>query len=535
MAIVLSFDIIEALLPVIIILFLIAAAAGLTRGSDIFALFGLGAMMGFAKSGGGRVGKGFKGTRYGGDAIRRKKAAGKGGIMKKARGIRKTIKGRNSKAALEKKQQIRQKHMVRRAKNYRFMNRRLQKLRAQGKGNTLRARGYEKALEGIKNANIKSAKKTIETRKKIDTINNMIKLAATGGAVGGMVIGRDATGKDITLSQRLSPRKIKNLQKQVDKYSGKNQEINNELSGKQQELRLKLQDHFIKRYGKTSGYGINVRDYLKLSKEDREKKLAELFNNVKTGGRVTVGNEGFVLGRGNMKSSPKYVQDRKLSNGSTFRILKVPKSGYVQKGAVSAAAVATLQRSYAKGFENSSKELDKNRNAYNAAKASGNQKVIDKAEKELRMAQEKFNVSKSKLDSTNDYVAKIFYGKGSANDAFKAFDNGQLLSKTKQRQKNIFGVGGLPPGVSHVAGAVGGHSNFGEFKVSKLPGESFSNFRERAKDLREINKLYEINKDHTLRHPIKGVKGVSALEEEKKNNNEEAFRQAYKKLKKVKV
>ena len=48
--ILLSFGAINALIPIIIILILIAAAGGIMRGYDLFALFGIGSLVGIGKT-----------------------------------------------------------------------------------------------------------------------------------------------------------------------------------------------------------------------------------------------------------------------------------------------------------------------------------------------------------------------------------------------------------------------------------------------------------------------------------------------------
>ncbi|MGC8669564.1 MAG: hypothetical protein ACP5TL_00200 [Candidatus Micrarchaeia archaeon] len=58
LSIILSIGAIYAFIPIIVILILIGAAAGLMRGSDIFALFGIGAMLGIASGAGKNAGKG---------------------------------------------------------------------------------------------------------------------------------------------------------------------------------------------------------------------------------------------------------------------------------------------------------------------------------------------------------------------------------------------------------------------------------------------------------------------------------------------
>ncbi|MGC8687494.1 MAG: hypothetical protein ACP5RM_02220 [Candidatus Micrarchaeia archaeon] len=61
----LSLGAIYTFIPIIIILILIAAAAGLTRGMDVFALFGIGTLMGMASGGSRGAGKGLtSGNKY---------------------------------------------------------------------------------------------------------------------------------------------------------------------------------------------------------------------------------------------------------------------------------------------------------------------------------------------------------------------------------------------------------------------------------------------------------------------------------------
>ncbi len=63
--IILSLGALDALVPVVIIVILIAAAAGLSRGTDLFALFGVGALIGMAGGfGGGRGGAAANRLRY---------------------------------------------------------------------------------------------------------------------------------------------------------------------------------------------------------------------------------------------------------------------------------------------------------------------------------------------------------------------------------------------------------------------------------------------------------------------------------------
>ena len=98
-AVVLSFNAILPLVPVIIIAILIIAAAGLTRGVDMFALLGLGSLIGLGGRAGGGVGKGgtgkgISGVKYKGDVIARGKATKKaGGIAAFSKAGQKKLKG----------------------------------------------------------------------------------------------------------------------------------------------------------------------------------------------------------------------------------------------------------------------------------------------------------------------------------------------------------------------------------------------------------------------------------------------------------
>lgn len=111
LAAVLNIGAIYAFIPIIIIIILIAAAAGLTRGKDLFALFGLGALIGFGGAAGRGAGKGIsKGPRMpkstldaargaggitslGASGAKNAKTAMKGGMNKgKADAVRKLAK-----------------------------------------------------------------------------------------------------------------------------------------------------------------------------------------------------------------------------------------------------------------------------------------------------------------------------------------------------------------------------------------------------------------------------------------------------------
>ena len=75
--VVLSFGGVYAFVPIVIIVILIAAAAGLSRGTSIFSAFGIGAIIGIGGSFGGGRGKALHKQGYGGKAVQRNIARGK--------------------------------------------------------------------------------------------------------------------------------------------------------------------------------------------------------------------------------------------------------------------------------------------------------------------------------------------------------------------------------------------------------------------------------------------------------------------------
>ena len=76
--VVLSFGGVYAFVPIVIIVILIAAAAGLSRGTSIFSAFGIGAIIGLGGSfGSGGRGKALHKQGYGGRAAQRNLAKGK--------------------------------------------------------------------------------------------------------------------------------------------------------------------------------------------------------------------------------------------------------------------------------------------------------------------------------------------------------------------------------------------------------------------------------------------------------------------------
>ena len=87
LAALLSFNVILPLVPVILIAVLIIAAAGLTRGADVFALLGIGTLIGLGGSRGGGVGrggtgKGIAGMKYSGNVVARGRSVAKGAKIK---------------------------------------------------------------------------------------------------------------------------------------------------------------------------------------------------------------------------------------------------------------------------------------------------------------------------------------------------------------------------------------------------------------------------------------------------------------------
>ena len=88
--ILLSFNAVLPLIPLSIIVILIAAGAGMTRGFSIFAFFGLDAMVGMTRGyGGGGAGKGLKGASY------NRKAGSRSVVQGKARKVAKPLKARH--------------------------------------------------------------------------------------------------------------------------------------------------------------------------------------------------------------------------------------------------------------------------------------------------------------------------------------------------------------------------------------------------------------------------------------------------------
>ncbi len=299
----LSFDIIEAIVPVIIILVLIAAAAGLTRGTDIFALFGLGTIMGFANAGSGRVGKGFKGTRYGADSIKRGRAAGKAkkGLIKKAK------KAKANYAQAKAKAPAARNRLRMQAKNR--VNKRLAKLQKKGLGNSPGAKKLQGRLAKI-NASINADTKARKVADKI--LGNPGSKMAVSGLAGGMALSAASISK-------LNGKKISG------RASKLNFQLNNQIK-KESDLKQQHMIHGI--------YKQRVTDFDKISKATRYASIS------KNGVRI-----------GHVPRFNNYVKTINTKTGTPVNVLKIPKSAFFQKGATTAIGMSLLQRHWTKQIE----------------------------------------------------------------------------------------------------------------------------------------------------------------------------------------
>jgi hypothetical protein len=302
----LSFDIIEAIVPVIIILVLIAAAAGLTRGTDIFALFGLGTIMGFANAGSGRVGKGFKGTRYGADSIKRGRAAGKAkkGLIKKAK------KAKANYAQAKAKAPAARNRLRMQAKNR--VNKRLAKLQKKGLGNSPRAKKLQGRLAKI-NASINADTKARKVADKI--LGNPGSKMAVSGLAGGMALSAASISK-------LNGKKISG------RASKLNFQLNNQIK-KESDLKQQHMIHGI--------YKQRVTDFDKISKATRYASIS------KNGVRI-----------GHVPRFNNYVKTINTKTGTPVNVLKIPKSAFFQKGATNAVIMSFLQKHWIKQIESGS-------------------------------------------------------------------------------------------------------------------------------------------------------------------------------------
>ena len=300
----LSFDIIEALVPVIIVLILIAAAAGLTRGTDIFALFGLGTIMGFANAGSGRVGKGLKGTRYGADVIKRGRAAGKakGGLVKNAKAAKAKYNAAKAKAP-----EARNRLLNRAEKR---INKRLVKLQKNKLGNSPKAVKLRAKLNKIN-----ATKKAIYNAQKVakNIVNNPRSNIAALGLAGGM---------------SLSPASIKKLQGK--KISGRANALKSRYN-KQAQKENSLQQQHLKQgiYKQNS-----ITNFDKINKATRY---------------ASISSEGVRIGH--VPKFNNYVKTINTKTGTHTDVLKIPKSAFFQKGATTAVVMSLLQRRWTKQIE----------------------------------------------------------------------------------------------------------------------------------------------------------------------------------------
>ena len=302
----LSFDIIEAIVPVIIILVLIAAAAGLTRGTDIFALFGLGTIMGFANAGSGRVGKGLKGTRYGADSIKRGRAAGKAkkGLIKKAKKAKANYAQAKAKAPAA-RNRLRM-HAARRANN------RLKKLQKMGQGKSTKAKKLQAKLDKIKAKNIANYNAKNVAQK---ILKNPGSKTAVSGLAGGMALSAASisklNGKKISgRASKLNPDSDEKIKKQMKKES---------------DLKQQHMIHGI--------YKQRVTDFDKIPMATRYASIS------KKGVRI-----------GHVPRFNNYVKTINPKSGA-IDILKIPKSAFFQKGATTAIGMSLLQKHWIKQIE----------------------------------------------------------------------------------------------------------------------------------------------------------------------------------------
>ncbi len=472
----LSFDIIEAIVPVIIILVLIAAAAGLTRGTDIFALFGLGTIMGFANAGSGRVGKGLKGTRYGADSIKRGRAAGKAkkGLIKKAKKAKANYAQARAKAPA-----ARNRLRMRSASK---ANNRLKKLQKMGLGKSQKAKKLQAKLNKIKATNIANynAKKVADRM-----VSNPSSGMAAAGLAGGMAISEAS-------KKRLEGGKI----------SGRAKTLNKRIEEQKKYEKDKKGEHMVNGIYTSNG----ITDFDKIPTTKRNVSISEKgmrighvpkFNNyVKT---VKTKNSTPLNSQKN--SEPKFfLNHEKTTNPGkvvSTKVLKIPKSALFQKGGTSAIAMSFLQRRWAKQIE---------AGGPHAERAQG------------------------RLNKLNDVVAQLHYGKSSANEAFDLAQRGQLRSKNAGRLNDIVSIGIPIPGARQIGKALGKHYN--QDKLERLEHETYLNYLDRKNGYDKLKAEMSASEDHTIRHPISGKHGSTSLEAKRKKVWIDAYNEALKGLKK---
>jgi hypothetical protein len=476
--ILLSFDIIEALVPVIIILVLIAAAAGLTRGMDMFALFGLGSLMGFANSGSGRVGKGLRGTRYGADAVRRGRAASKanGGVLKKVKGIRKNIKARNSLEARAARKQSRDRRQAGRARHAAFLARRFANLQKNGKGDSLRAQLIKKDLAHIREQTTKNYKTNLREADIAKATNQVLSGKNMAGAAAG----------GIMLSTR-SHQRIEKTKGKIDKISQEKDQKTKDSNSKKLQFAQANKATFA-----NMGFDVNKIFSHTYDKQQRDAEVRKMFEqgSARKTRLASASENGIRIGK---VPTFNYVKNLKSASGKDVNVLTIPKSAFVQKGATTAIGVAILQKHWQK-------------------KALGTGKAADNALKNL--------------NKLNDYVAKGYYGTGSAANAFEKNKKGELHSSSAKKLKNVVNFD-IPVPFSHTVSKLIG-KRFEEEKIVRLPGEDYDQYRTRVKDIKEIEKMEQVNKSHTIRHPIAGVHGTNALQKKINELNNSVYNEVKK-------
>jgi len=480
LAIILSFNIIDALIPVIIILILIAAAAGLTRGTDIFALFGLGAIMGFANAGAGRTGRGLRGVRYGGDSSRRAKAAkrAKGGLFKRAKKIKKQLKASKSSAVIARRQQTIDRMHATRTKNAKFAQRRLDKLQAAGKGNSLRARSYKRYIDGVNKKQIKYGEMK-KREKTIQSVSNQLSSLKRGSDVAKVMGG-------VTLATS-SPRRTERINKKLEKTVDKKSKLTSELDAKNKNVEAGIKGFFDTHSSLAARYGINLSK--NPSAEEHRSAFSKIANDRKT--RIASSSEaGIRIGH-----VPKFTNVKPTTitavSGTTHNVVKIPKSAFFQKGATTAIAYALWQKHL--------------------------QKVITTPQGPGVGQSQKEREAVEKLNNLNKRITKQYY------------DKGGNVSKSAARLKNVVSFS-LPIPLGGTVGKIIG-KRFEEQKLNRLPDEQYSLYRDRVKEMNKVLKEQEENKAHTLRHPIKGVKGPNALEAKIKELNDSIDRTVRKNIK----
>ncbi len=493
----LSFDIIEALVPVIIILVLIAAAAGLTRGTDIFALFGLGTIMGFANSGSGRVGKGLKGTRYGADSIKRGRAAGKAknGLVANARKA-KAKYGKDKARSIEAKKNLRDRSAKKTEK-------RLNTLKEKGLEKSPTAKRLQKKLDKINSATKREEKVRGVPDKLVSMPAGLEPKDAVALALGGMAVSRST-------------------RKGLEKTAKHIQKLNERLATARDKEQKGIGEHMSRMsiYSQENERRLNKN----LKKGKNTQKTIGNFGDIPTTTRVvSVGREGVRIGHVpkftnyvktvnsrstpvNLHKAPKQKLFLSLGGNTNpgtvgpMKVLKIPKSAFIQKGAIYSIAMAGLQHRWIKQIESGGPHAER------AAK---------------------------RLNKLNEVVAKAHYSdkkdKLSAPEAFELAERGDLRSKYARRHNDIVSFALPIPGGGLVGSLIG--RRFHEEKLQRLEHENYLLYLERRKGYDKIKRDMEASKDHTILHPIVGKHGSKSLENKRKKLWLDAYTTASKGIK----